>query len=387
MGDDPPTLVDLFAGCGGLAKGFHQAGFSTVLANEIHSDPADTYRHNLLPDNPDAMIVGDVKKVLSDEVIERLGFREFDVDCVAGGPPCQGFSMAGRGNPDDPRNELFREFLRVVMKIKPKSVIFENVPGFGNRYGKGLRIELKERLEEAGYVVDTDVIKARDFGVPQLRRRFFCMGVHREYLSLEQTSLPTPTWSEKKTQSLLTSRQVLDDLDSYVLRGGYGTGEIDGPDRYLKPALTKFAKEMREVSGTTKEDRTWNTRIPMHTARVRDRMAALQKGATRQSLMGTELESLKLSQRVLHRDRFPNITVVSIPDDYVHYNTELPRTLSVRECARLQTFPDDFRFLGRRTTGAERRRTDVPQYTQVGNAVPPRLALEMGKSVLSHLGM
>ena len=189
----------------------------------------------------------------------------------------------------------------------------------------------------------------------------------------------------KELEKHLTASKVLDDLDSYHLKGGYGSGEIDGPDKYLKPAKSKFQREMRKKTGYNSSDETWNTRIPNHTNIVQRRMRKIQSGATLDSLKGSDLETAKHSHRVIHKERTPNITVVSIPDDYIHYNTDLPRTLSVRECARLQTFPDHFRFLGKRTTGGERRRFEVPQYTQVANAIPPRLARTIGEHLLTYL--
>ena len=376
--------MDLFAGCGGLGYGFHLAGFETLLANELHPDPAATYRYNLLQENEERMIVGPIQKSLTNKFIETLGILPGDVDCVAGGPPCQGFSMAGKGNPDDPRNRLYKEYLRVVRKIKPKSVLFENVPGFANRYGRGLREHLLASLKRSGYIVDDGILEARAFGVPQLRKRYFCIGIHKDFLDDGEVCLPHGHLREEEIGKL-TAESAIGDLDCYVERGGYGTGMIDGPERYLKPATSEFQKEMRMVSGQTTKGETWNTRIPNHTDIVARRMAAILSGASRESLMGTDLQSLKLSQRAINANVFPNITVVSIPDDYIHYSRELPRTLSVRECARLQTFPDHFRFLGRRTTGAERRKIDVPQYTQVGNAIPPKLATALAEYIISKL--
>ena len=151
------TLIDLFSGCGGLALGMHQAGFQTVLANEIHNDPASTYIRNICGNENDIMQVGSIRDVLSDAKLERWlsnkGYEKGDIDCIAGGPPCQGFSMAGKGNPDDSRNFLFREYLRVVDRVSPKTVIFENVPGFANRYGLGLRNTLHDFLEKRGYAI------------------------------------------------------------------------------------------------------------------------------------------------------------------------------------------------------------------------------------------
>ena len=123
----------------------------------------------------------------------------------------------------------------------------------------------------------------------------------------------------------------------------------------------------------------------MKPPKVIRRMGAILKGASSREFVGTPLETAKNQQRGLSRGSMPNITVVSIPDDYVHYNERMPRTLSVRECARLQTFPDHFHFLGKRTSGGIRRRVEVPQYTQVGNAVPPILAKELGKIIIDMI--
>ena len=385
MSGDQPTLVDLFAGCGGLSLGFHEAGFKTILANELHIDPATTYQENLLNESKDAMVLGPIQSVLRNKDIDNLLPSSEQVTCVAGGPPCQGFSLAGRGNPNDPRNSLFKEYLRVVRKILPKSVLFENVPGFANRYGTGLREHLRKSLNRMGYVTDLGVVKALDYGVPQLRKRFFCLGIHRDHLNGNDVRLPPPTWSRRELEIKMTARKVLADLDVHHLRGGYGSGVIDGPEKYLRPADTEFQKEMRLKSGQTIGGHTWNTRIPKHGDRVSRRMRELQKGASKEAFSGTDLETSKLSQRVLGKDVVPRMTVVSLPDDYIHYNKALPRTLSVRECARLQTFPDDFRFFGKRTTGGLRRRIDVPQYTQVANAIPPRMAEAFGGHLMGYI--
>ena len=382
MEEEQPTLIDLFSGCGGLGLGFHNAGFRTKLANELHIDPAATYKYNLLKENPESMILGSIDKVLSNKKLDLMGFKKGEITCISGGPPCQGFSNAGLGIANDPRNKLYKEYLRVIRKLKPKSILFENVPGFSNRYGLNLKNHLIKSLEKMGYETDSGIIQSKDYGVPQLRKRFVAIGVHRNFLTDEKVAIPKSTWNRKEINESLTASKVLDDLDSYSLRGGYGTGEIDGPDKYLKPAKSKFQKEMRKITGNRSSDVTWNTRIPNHTDKVQRRMRKIQNGFKLESLKGTDLETAKHSHRVIDKDKFPNITIVSIPDDYIHYNTDLPRTLSVRECARLQTFPDDFRFLGKRTTGGIRRRVEVPQYTQVANAIPPRMAEVLASKLL-----
>jgi len=384
MNEGNQTLVDLFSGCGGLALGMHEAGFRTVLANELHPDPASTYVHNLCQDKPETMLVGPIQKQLSRSRLDRwLAQIDYDVDCLAGGPPCQGFSMAGRGNSDDPRNFLFKEYLRVAGKMMPKTILFENVPGFANRYGLGLRDRLHGYLGRKGYVICSGILSASDFGVPQLRRRFIAIGVRKDVLQGRKLTLPEPTYSTIRKQKELTSEAIIGDLDTYEKRGGYGSGTIHGEWEYKTRSRGKFQGEMRKTSGRGERGTTWNTRIPNHTPKVVKRMKQIIAG--RSDFRGTELETAKISQRPLSRNETPRITIVSIPDDYVHYNERLPRTLSVRECARFQTFPDHFHFLGKRTSGGIRRREEVPQYTQVGNAIPPRLAKCIGNQLLQYV--
>jgi DNA (cytosine-5)-methyltransferase 1 len=372
------TLVDLFAGCGGVGLGFHEAGFETILANEMHPDPAETYRKNLLTRNEQRMVVGSIQKVLTNKHLDQLGMKQFETDCVAGGPPCQGFSNAGPNIASDPRNQLYREYLRVVRKIKPKSVFFENVPGFSTRYGLNLQEHLVKSLEKMGYLVASGKVFSCFYGVPQLRERFILIGIHKKFTSHLEISLPKETWTLAQINKHLTAEKVIGDLNSY---SKYGDGTDQILEKYKKPAITIFQKEMRKISGISKRGSTMNTKIPNHTEKVQTRFGLLLDGETVLTLKGTDFETKKHSQRALAADKFPKMTVVSIPDDYVHYDRKMPRTFSVRECARLQTFPDHFHFYGKRTSGGERRKFDCPQYTQVGNAVPPRLA----NTVATHL--
>lgn len=386
MDDQRLTLIDLFSGCGGLSLGLHDAGFTTVLANELHEDPAKTYVNNIISENPEVMRVGPINKQLSRTRLDRwIDENKQDVDCVAGGPPCQGFSMAGRGDPDDPRNFLFKEYLRVINQVKPKSLIFENVPGFANRYGMGLRRRLHTELDKMGYSVSSGILKAHDFGVPQLRKRFFAVGIRKDVIEKDGFKLPEPTYDPARQKRELAGEQVIGDLDTYENRGGYGSGKIHGDWEYGNRAKGSFQRSMRKVSGIGPRGSTWNTRIPNHTPTVIKRMEAILRGRSRKDFIGTHLETGKNQQRAISRDSVPMITVVSIPDDYVHYNERMPRTLSVRECARLQTFPDHFHFLGKRTSGGIRRRIEVPQYTQVGNAVPPRVARALGEMIAAKI--
>lgn len=385
MENNKLSLIDLFAGCGGVGLGFHKAGFKTIIANELHPDPALTYQKNLLKENDSRMIIGDIKKVLSNKVIDDLKIKPYEIDCISGGPPCQGFSNAGPNIAKDPRNKLYREYLRVIRKVKPKSVFFENVPGFCNRYGLNLQAHLIKSLERMGYIIDAKKIFSCFYGVPQLRARFILIGIHKKFSNSDSVYLPEYDWDLEKVNEELTASQIIDDLNSYRNKGGYGSGTNLEPDQYMIEAQSEFQIEMRKNTSTDLMGYTWNTKIPRHGSIVQERFKMLLEGNSLDSLKNSELETKKLSQRPLKGNKFPRITIVSLPDDYVHYDITMPRTLSVRECARFQTFPDDFKFYGKRTSGGKRRRIDCPQYTQVGNAVPPRLAEKMAFQIRSYL--
>ena len=227
MAKSKPTLVDLFAGCGGVALGFHDAGFETLFANEMHPDPAETYRKNLLVGAEEKMIVGPVQKVFQNKHIDELGIKPFEVDCVAGGPPCQGFSNAGPNIANDPRNKLYRQYLRVIRKIKPKSLFFENVPGFCKRYGLNLQEHLVESLEKIGYRVASGKIFSCFYGVPQLRERFILIGVHKKFTKHESITLPPETWTIQEINKQLTAERVIGDLNSYSEYGGGTDKELE----------------------------------------------------------------------------------------------------------------------------------------------------------------
>ena len=237
-------------------------------------------------------------------------------------------------------------------------------------------------LESMGYKVAAGKVFSCFYGVPQLRPRFILIGIHKNYTDKKKISLPKETWDLVKINKLLTAEKVLGDLNTYSEYGGGTDKELEN---YKRPASTVYQREMRAVSGITIRGSTMNTRIPNHGKKVQQRFKKYLQGETVDTLKGTDFETSKLSQRPLSADKFPKITVVSIPDDYVHYDIKMPRTFSVRECARLQTFPDHFHFYGKRTTGGDRRRVDVPQYTQVANAVPPRLAKEIAQHIAQYL--
>jgi DNA (cytosine-5)-methyltransferase 1 len=184
--------VDLFAGAGGLSCGLKQSGFESLLANELVAQYAETYKLN----HPNTeVVVGDVRQVCELDLLKRLGVNEGEIDLVAGGPPCQGFSInAPIRSLDDERNHLFKDFLRVVSAIKPKAVLIENVPGIVS-LGKGTVVQqIYQELEALGYKVKHKILFAGHYGVPQMRFRTVFIGI-REFKG--EISFPEPEFSAK----------------------------------------------------------------------------------------------------------------------------------------------------------------------------------------------
>ena len=460
------TCVDLFAGCGGLSLGLKQAGFDVRLAVEKSPMAAETYYHNFIRPVQDAaqwrrfhqdlsmeeqarsgLVVRELSEVLNSQpVLSEL--RDAEIDLVAGGPPCQGFSVAGRRNPRDVRNALPWQFIDFVDAVRPKAVIVENVSGIQRDFRKHRTPSPFDDLRTTlagtgpGYAVQAMLLNAMDFGVPQHRPRVFLVAVmvdiavgtgisvtadtwdstfddpHQGPFRERPSLIPNPTHSDSGGAHGLTVRDAISDLPN----SGYGAGQ----------PVSEFAQKMRtdraflkaaEPSGT-RIDCLANHVLRVHSERVTRRFqlyqylrqagihpkilriptkaniseekrrsmvldalkdvkypASLENGTVLATEKGTmirlvyDLATKKHSQRALSSHE-PAPTILSLPDDIVH--PLVPRIPTVRELARFQSFPDGFEFRSNETTGSMRRRIEVPQYTQVGNAVPPRLARALG---------
>ena len=423
------SFVDLFAGCGGLSLGLEEAGFSPVFVSELSPDAMSTYLHNRDRNHPilrekynNQDIRGLTKNrggPLRDAIrgIEQdfgLSVNRNDIDLVVGGPPCQGFSGIGhrRSYAVDkkrlPSNHLYREMIQVIQQFQPKMFLFENVKGLlSARWTKNPKSKLiwEDVLSDFksidGYAAVPTLIQAKQYGVPQNRPRLFIVGVREELLSNEMRSLAMagsgdaidvglfPNQSETPAPDLV---DVLGDLQDDEYYNGLGATRF-----YPVPARTKLQRRYRREPDSDdvrrKKSPVEGHKYSKHSDRVIERFKLMQSGGGQ---LPTELRTKKFSQRVLPErwdDTGPSITVTSLPDDYVHYAQ--PRILTVREWARLQTFPDWYEFKGKRTTGGIRRagnpregihEREVPQYTQIGNAVPVELARHVGEHFVSILG-
>ena len=445
--------VDLFSGCGGLSLGMERAGGELVLAVEKSDMAARTFYHNLIGDASDALQWG--RYVASDEnqqISSRLLVRELSVllekreameairssglDLVVGGPPCQGFSLAGRRNPADTRNKLPWQYLEFVEATSPRAVVIENVVGMDRSFARGEASsfrQLQQALAETGegYVVQGVHVNAVHYGAPQHRPRLMIIAVRNDVADRQCVTTTGETWRSTFMD------QIRDDLPSLAPRPtklmsemesvAHAVGDLTargpsaaeaGSSAYLRSLSKELWPEGTQIHGelrnhvrrrhgvrTTQRFRLYqyfsgnglDQRMLSHAARLPEVEAKL---LLKHSLAdaplpahapdGVELaESLddlvdlayslatkKHSQKVLAW-RAPARTVVTLPDDYVHPLE--PRIFTVREMARFQGFPDQFEFLGKETTGSDRRRFEVPQYSQVGNAVSPWLALAVGR--------
>ena len=400
-------FIDLFAGCGGLSLGLEQAGFYPVYVNELNKDALETYLINREIEYPhlrdQKFHSNDIKECINEKFFKQLKInlrKEFGtskVDLVCGGPPCQGFSGIGirRSYSVDkeqlPSNHLYQDMSYFIHKMQPKIFLFENVEGLlSSKWNKeGVRGEifkdvLKTFQNLKGYDVKYKLVHAKDYGVPQNRPRVLIVGI----------------------KSTIVKNHI-DDMDA--VSGGF-LPDIIGDYPNLKEIFSDIIDKDFEYGGETKiypsnPKTSWQADLrtmpngkllskgdPMteheysnHNQRTR---AKFQSMINNKGVIADEFKTKKFAQRLLPREwgnKGPTITITSLPDDFVHY--EQARTPTVRECARMQTFPDWYKFAGKRTTGGIRRAgnprqnifdREVPKYTQIGNAVPVKLAKEIG---------
>lgn len=438
----PPelTLVDLFAGCGGLSLGMENAGFTPVFVNELNEHALETYlanrshrvggrpfaeqpelhsrdAHELQGERLEEM-VADLSR-LGIELPTLRGAQRGDnngtLDVLTGGPPCQGYSGIGHrrsysvDKQDIPSNQLYQRMAEIIERLRPRIFLFENVRGLLNsrwtRDGaRKIWPDVRERFEAIkGYEVRSSLVKASDYGVPQNRPRVLLVGIRSDVAAAACKAfnlapgekdavaagfLPRPGEVQCPDLIDLLSDLVDPAVEAHFGQASYPKGSFS-TGTYPADAATDIQRRLR----TTREgrvlragDQVTDQEYSRHSSRI---VSKFRHMLANHGEIPEEARTRKFSQRVLKRrwgNAAPNITATSMPDDYVHF--EHPRTLTVREWARLQLFPDWYRFAGKRTTGGIRRagnpregnfEREVPKYTQIGNAVPVGLAEEVGK--------
>lgn len=422
-----PFMIDLFCGAGGVSEGAIQSGFLPIFSSDISSDVEKTYmnRHTQLGLNQgiDSFFLREnicnlTGKTIFDNINKlKYGniFRQGDIPLLFGGPSCQGFSMIGRREKNDPRNMLFKEYVRVISEIQPKYAVMENVVGFtsfsfcdfegldGQIYPNGSTAPqiLREELHKIGYeILEPQILCAADYGVPQNRLRCIFIAYRND---AKQPIYPQPTVSHK-----LTLLNAIEDLNNGgIITHSYQQESRDGRTPTFNDAIIK-------------DDTLKNNETPIHSDVVSERFSLYQEGentahlreriandgidiSNKQALislfdddnivnkfnnktMTTDDINILLTRKNIRSklDRnLPSKTVITIADDYISPFAD--RTFSVRELARLQSFDDSFEFLGKRTSGGLKRRVEVPQYSQVGNAVPPLMAKAICDEIIKLL--
>ena len=451
--------IELFAGCGGLSLGLKSVGFNLSFANELSPVASTTYANNLINKklstslksiekcnatkiNKNTIFYGDIHILL-----EKIKHDKFNnnliqnIDLIAGGPPCQGFSMAGLRKETARKNQLPYAFLELAELVQPKSILIENVTGILHAFKNegGITQTYKEILKamsKIGYYSICIKLNSEDFGIAEHRPRVIFIGfrediinenhskyhefVYNEFYKPGRADYENPPQYKDLTNSEIryflqkprtnysnTSKDAIEDLTNPEIRESKYVEHINtvlGKHIYQR-ADNKYINHERRTHNKITTKRFWLKQIitkDQHLNTIvnqylqskiktisQDDLAQLEKllidnkfydGKENVITVLNQLKSKKHSQKVLNPEK-PSHTILTIPDDVVHYSTSENRVLTVREEARIQSFPDNFVFYGKPTTGGYQREMETPQYTQVGNAVPPLLGHHIGKYI------
>ncbi|OAX89290.1 DNA (cytosine-5-)-methyltransferase [Xanthomonas nasturtii] len=361
-----PIVIDLFAGVGGLSLGFEQAGFDVAAAVEIDPIHCAAHEYNF---PYSTAICASVADLSGTEIRARAGIGERDVDVVVGGAPCQGFSMIGKRALDDPRNRLVFHYVRLISELRPKYFVFENVKGLTLGQHRRFLVEIIDALKAAGYRVEENyrVLNAADYGVPQDRRRLFLFGARA---GLQMPSYPEPTHrttvgeaisdlpNADKYKTLLNTDSV---KAKYSTESGYARLlrglEVDQSD-FSYPR--KFDRDLLTASARTG-----------HTDLSRERFAATECGKTEPISRFFKLPPNGVCNTLrAGTDSARGAFTSPRPIHPVH-----PRVITVREAARLHSYPDWFRFHVTKWHG----------FRQIGNSVPPHLGRAVGSAIVKAL--
>ena len=407
------TVVDLFAGCGGLSLGLELAGFQPLLVNELSPEAMGTYLTNRERQHPllaSKYNLRDVKTLVANDAALLRGFaagfkRDYKVDVskgeldlVVGGPPCQGYSGLGHRRSYSvekhalPSNYLYQDMAHVIHVLRPRAFLFENVRGLLTARWKdaGDKGEIWEDVKATftaipGYVVRFKLVHAKDYGVPQNRPRILLVGMREDVAPTPTVGFSADGFLPEPSGEYPDIVELLSDLVDPAFRNGQSATV-----KYPRKATTQIQEWLR-TSPDTGKVLAKNTPVleQEYSKHREDIVQKFRYMLSHEGRIPESMQTAKFAQRVLPETwtkAGPTITATSLPDDYVHYCQ--PRTLTVREWARLQTFPDWYRFAGKRTTGGIRRagnptagifEREVPKYTQIGNAVPVLLAKAVGE--------
>lgn len=387
------NFIDLFSGCGGLSLGLLQSGWCGNLAIEKTKDAFSTYKTNLINKSlfkynwiDGIPLKNMTTRDLLDNYSDILTSLKGHIDLIAGGPPCQGFSYAGLRDPKDPRNLLFEEYVEIVEKIEPKLILLENVKGMTSVFNKSMKKSysdiLIDKITNMGYTVFSEIKNASQFGVPQNRMRFIMIAVRNEFL------VNNPFNNLEEIRSSFLNRNNIHDntnIEEAISDMCFPNSRIEDYNNRFKRIIpddrahSTYQKLMKKGNPNS-------LRLPNHKNEIIERFKYIQnkfekgKPVNREQLV--KLGTKKRTIVPLHPKKASR-TITTLPDDYIHYCE--PRILTVRENARLQSFPDWFEFCGKYTTGGKMRKVECPRYSQVGNAVPPLMSSILGELLYKYL--
>ena len=418
-GKTAPFFMDLFAGCGGLSLGLLQSGWKGLFAIEKSPDAFKTFCHNLvdsdardrraaqfkwpvwLPKGPHE-ISSFVRKYRGN--IKGLRGK---VHLVAGGPPCQGFSFAGKRNGRDPRNTLFKHHLEIVDLIRPEFVLLENVRGISVAFKDTKKERTRRSLLSQShasmiskslsrhYHVQYSLVQACHFGVPQMRSRYFIIGIRKDIFAKKDLPDFFSLLQDKKKgflkkrglpQRPITVAEAISDLRTAgkrLVECSDAESPMGFKEIVCKKPSTPYQMLMSKGLGAAKIN---SLRLANHKAKTIRKFERILKVCRKGvSLSNKDRARLRIKKHSLTplAPKLPSKTVTTLPEDLLHYAE--PRIHTVRETARIQSFPDWFEFKGKYTTGGNKRQSECPRYTQVGNAIPPLLAEAVGEVFIELL--
>ncbi|MDR0917985.1 MAG: DNA cytosine methyltransferase [Oscillospiraceae bacterium] len=344
------SIIDLFSGCGGMSLGFEHAGFKVLLGIDNDSMALHTFESN---HKEAKTLCDDITQVGYSKIKEIIGEQAIDV--IIGGPPCQGMSLSGFRNYDDPRNRLYLSYIRLVKEIQPKAFVIENVPGLAALFGGAIKDSILEEFSKLGYSVKYKILVASDYGVPQRRKRIIFVGIKG---NINNFIFPDPFGCE------ICCEMALSDLPP--LNGAFLGSEIQ---EYMSTPLSNYQTLMRKNS-----EKVYNHIAAEHSERVKEIISLVPNGGNYKDLPEEFKQSRNFHVAWTRFNR--NKTAPTIDTGHRHhFHYEYNRVPTVRECARLQSFPDDFIFYGNKTQ----------QFRQVGNAVPPLMAQAIAESLKNYL--
>lgn len=341
------NVLDLFCGCGGLSYGFESAGYNIVLGIDNDKVALETFRLN---HKRAKAICGDITSIHKADIDSATDNQEIQV--IIGGPPCQGMSLSGPRKFDDPRNKLYLSYIRLVEEIHPLAFVIENVPGLVSLFGGQIKDSILKRLTDLGYHVTYQIVCAADYGVPQTRKRVIFVGLLNGKFEFP-----------KKQETRITSEMALGDLPPLINTLG---NEIQ---EYAVPSFCEYQKLMRKRSNVVR-----NHIAASHSEKVKTIISMVPDGGNYKDLPEPYRSSRNFHVAWTRFDsKKPAPTIDTGHRHHFHY--KLNRVPTVRECARIQSFPDDFVFLGNKTQ----------QFRQVGNAVPPLMAQAIAEQLLKYI--